>query len=94
MNTTYTQSFNIPSGGWTGQFNGIMYAGSVSTATGLTANVVLWRDVFWTGNTQTSAVTLTNNAFTTISLAPGTILPIKGRNIYHNGAAGTVTGFN
>ena len=88
MNTTYTQSFNIPSGGWTGQFNGIMFAGSISTATGLTANVVLWRDAAYVGNT------LTYNTPMMISLVPGTILPIKGRYIYHNGGAGTVTGFN
>lgn len=88
MITTYSQSFNIPSGGWTGQCNGIMYAGSASSATGLTANAVLWRDATYVGNT------LTNNAVTAISLTPGIILPVKARWISHAGAAGTVTGFN
>ena len=88
MIITYSQSFNIPSGGWTGQCNGIMYAGSTSSAAGLTAFAVLWRDATYVGNT------LTNNTPTTISLTPGIILPVKARWISHAGVAGTVTGFN
>jgi len=88
MNTTYSQSFNIPSGGWAGEFNALMYSGAVSTASGITANVVLWRDVAFVGNT------LTNNAVNQITLIPGSLLPMKGRYIFHNGGAGTVTGFN
>ena len=90
MADTYTQSFNIPSGGWTGQASALMYAGVATAATGLTANVVLWRDANYVGgNTY-----LTNNTPVAIAMMPGAILPLKVRWISHAGAAGSVTGFN
>lgn len=88
MADTYTQSFNIPPGGWTGQASALMYAGVAAAATGLTAGVVLWRDTTYVGNT------LTNNAPVPIAMMPGAILPLKVRYISYAGAAGTVTGFN
>lgn len=88
MADTYTQSFNIPSGGWTGQASALMYAGTSAAAIGLTATVVLWRDANYVGNT------LTNNTPLAIAMMPGAILPFKVRWISHAGAAGTVTGFN
>lgn len=89
MADTYTQSFNIPSGGWTGQATALMYAPvGAAAATGLTAGIVLWRDANYVGNT------LTNNTPVAIAMMPGAILPLKVRWISHAGAAGTVTGFN
>lgn len=88
MADTYTQSFNIPPGGWTGQATALMYAGAAAAATGLTATVVLWRDAEYVGNT------LTNNTPVAIAMMPGAILPLKVRHVRHNGSAGTVTGFN
>ena len=89
MADTYTQSFNIPSGGWTGQASALMYAPvGAAAATGLTAGVVLWRDANYVGNT------LTNNTPVAIAMMPGAILPLKVRHVRHNGSAGTVTGFN
>ena len=88
MADTYTQSFNIPSGGWSGLATALMYAGTSAATPGITAGVVLWRDANYVGNT------LVNNSFTTITLLPGVILPLKIRGITHAGAAGTVTGFN
>lgn len=78
---TYSESFSIGTGGWTGGCNGIMYGGAVSTASGLTADVRLWRDDSATAPRR-------------ITLIPGTLLPLKIRYINHNGAAGTVIGFN
>jgi hypothetical protein len=40
MNMTFTESFNIPTGGWTGGASGILNG----TTAGITADVRLWRD--------------------------------------------------
>ena len=40
MNMTYTESFTIPTGGWTGGASGLLNG----TTTGITADVRLWRD--------------------------------------------------
>ncbi len=40
MNMTFTESFNIPQGGWTGGASGILNG----TTAGITADVRLWRD--------------------------------------------------
>ena len=89
MADTYTQSFNIPSGGWTGQATALMYAGAAAAATGLTATVILWRDAEYVGNTYTY------NTPVAIAMMPGAILPLKVKYISYAGATGTfVTGFN
>ena len=88
MADTYTQSFNIPPGGWTGQATALMYAGAAAAATGLTATVILWRDAEYVGNTYTY------NTPVAIAMMPGAILPLKVRYISHAGASGSVTGFN
>lgn len=61
MDRQYTESFAIPTGGWTGGAQGIL---NPSPTTGVTCAVRLWRD-----DPTTAA--------RTISLAPGQILPIK-----------------
>jgi hypothetical protein len=40
MNMQYTESFNIPTGGWTGGASGILNG----TTAGITADIRLWRD--------------------------------------------------
>lgn len=40
MDRQYTESFTIPTGGWTGGANGLLNG----TTTGITADVRLWRD--------------------------------------------------
>jgi hypothetical protein len=73
MAIQYTQSFAIPSGGWTGSAQGILVGGT----SGITANVRLWGDG--------------TNALVPVSLAPGKILDMKVRHVFHSG---TVTGLN
>jgi len=69
MNMQYSESFNIPAGGWTGGANAIQLA--ISGTAGTTADVRLWRD---------SATA----PLTRITLRPGDILPIKVRYVSHN----------
>lgn len=78
MDRQYTESFSIPTGGWTGGTQAIMATSSVTLTTGITADVRLWRD------DPTSAPRR-------VILAPGEILPLKVRYINHNS---TITGFN
>ena len=65
----YTESFNIPAGGWTGQASALN-AGTAGTAP-INVSVRLWRDP-------------ADAAPTDISLRPGHILPIKVRWISHS----------
>ena len=43
MDRQYSESFTIPTGGWTGGANAIMCTATALT-TGITADVKLWRD--------------------------------------------------
>lgn len=69
MNMQYSESFAIPTGGWTGGASAIQAA--VAGAGGVTADVRLWRD------SPTAPLTR-------ITLRPGDILPIKVRHVSHN----------
>lgn len=63
----YTQSFTIPSGGWTGGASAL-----ISSATAQqTINVRLWRDDTPSGQTLS------------IALRPGEVFPIKVRWVNH-----------
>jgi hypothetical protein len=74
MDRQYTESFSIPTGGWTGGASGLLNG----TASGITADIRLWRDDPTTAPRR-------------VSLAAGEILPVKVRYVSHNS---TVTGFN
>lgn len=64
----YTESFNIPAGGWTGEASALNAA--ISGTAPVNVSVRLWRDPA--------------GATTDISLRPGQILPVKVRWINHS----------
>ena len=64
----YTESFNIPAGGWTGQASALNAA--INGTAPINISVRLWRDPA--------------GATTDISLRPGQILPVKVRWINHS----------
>jgi hypothetical protein len=68
MDRQYSESFSIPTGGWTGGAQAIMATNSTTLTAGITADVRLWRD----------------SSLTRIVLAPGEILPLKVRHVSHN----------
>ena len=79
MDNRYTQSFNIPAGGWTGQASAILNC--TTTNLGITCSVRLWRD-----NPSSPPRILT--------MRPGEIIPIKVRYVFHNQGSIGLAGFN
>lgn len=77
---SYSQSFTITPGGWTGQANAICL--NSTAVTSVAADVRLWAD----SPTQ---------AWTRIAMRAGEILPLKVRGVsYANVAGVTMTGLN
>ncbi len=74
---TYSESFPIPAGGWTGQASAILVSSRTASRAGVTADVRLWRDP-------------TDAPLRRISLAGGVVQELKIR--YINFSSATTTG--